>query len=207
MTTLGFAILGLLARESLSGYDVTQRMKGRVGFFWGAGHSQIYPELARLEEGGLVTHSVVEQRERPDKKVFEITEKGLEALKGWATEPPPRKPPKDELTLKAYSVWLADGPEAARLFSEEGSRHEEQLARYEEIRAWMEREWAEDLGRPDSPRFASYAALRRGILYERGNAEWCRWLAGAVEGKPDGAGKPEGDGWRGEGTKVGEKGA
>ena len=55
----------------------------------------------------------------------------------------------------------------------------------------MEREWADDVGRPDSPRFASYAALRRGILYERGNAEWCRWLAGAVEEKPEGAGKPE----------------
>ena len=191
MTTLGFAILGLLARESLSGYDLTQRMKGRVGFFWGAGHSQIYPELARLEEGGFVTHSVVEQRERPDKKVFEITERGLEALKEWVTEPPPRRPPKDELTLKAYSVWLADGEEAARLFREEGLRHEEQLARYEEIRAWMEDEWADDLGRPETPRFASYAALRRGLLYERGNAEWCRWLEGAVAGKPEGPDRPK----------------
>src|SRR4028119_1933216 len=136
MTTLGFAILGLLARESLSGYDLTQRMKGRVGFFWGAGHSQIYPELARLEEGGFVTHSVVEQRERPNKKVFEITQRGLEALKGWATEPPPRKPPKDELTLKAYSVWLADGAEAAGVFSDEGRRHEEQLARGAGVRGW-----------------------------------------------------------------------
>jgi len=190
MTTLGFAVLGLLARESLSGYDVTQRMKGRVGFFWGAGHSQIYPELARLEVGGFVTHSVVEQRERPDKKVYEITAAGLESLKEWATQPPPRKPPKDELTLKAYSVWLADGEEAARLFREEGRRYEEQLSRYEEIRTWMEEEWAEDLGRTDSPRFASYATLQRGILYERGNAEWCRWLAETVAAKTG----PLGDG-------------
>src|SRR3712207_1029788 len=97
MTTLGFAVLGLLAREPLSGYDVTQRMKGRVGFFWGAGHSQIYPELARLEEGGFVTHSVVEQRERPDKKVFEITAAGIDRLKEWASQPPPRKPTKTSL--------------------------------------------------------------------------------------------------------------
>lgn len=55
----------------------------------------------------------------------------------------------------------------------------------------MEREWADDVGRPDSPRFASYAALRRGILYERGNAEWCRWLAEAVEEKPEKSGKPK----------------
>jgi DNA-binding PadR family transcriptional regulator len=199
MTTLGYAILGLLARESLSGYDVTQRMKGRVGFFWGAGHSQIYPELARLERDGFVTHSVVEQRERPDKKVYEITEAGLDALKEWVTQPPPRKPPKDELTLKAYSVWLAEGEDAARLFREEGRRYEEQLARYEEIKAWMEEEWAGDLGRPETPHFASYATLRRGILYERGNAEWCRWLADAVEagggqGLRDGVASEKGSG-------------
>ncbi len=180
MTTLGYAVLGLLAREGLSGYDVTQRMKGRVGFFWGAGHSQIYPELARLEEGGFVTHKVVLQKERPDKKVYEITASGLEALREWATQPPPRKPTKDELTLKAYSVWLADGEKAGRLFREEWRRHVEQLAQYEEIRAWMEREWTDDLARPNSPRFASYATLRRGIFYERSEAEWCRWLAGAV---------------------------
>ena len=180
MTTLGFAILGLLAREPLSGYDVTQRMKGPVGFFWGAGHSQIYPELARLEEGGFVTHSVVEQKERPDKKVYGITAAGREALREWAVQPPRERPLKDELTLKAYSVWLADGEEAARLFREAGRGHEEQLAEYEGIRAWMEREWADGLADPTSPRFASYATLRRGIIYERGNAEWCRWLADAV---------------------------
>ena len=183
MTTLGFAILGLLARESSSGYDVTQRMKGRIGFFWGAGHSQIYPELARLEEGGFVTHTVVEQKERPDKKVYEITDVGLEVLKEWAVEPPRQRPTKDELTLKAYSVWLADGEAAVRLFREAGRGHEEQLARYEEFRIWMEREWADGLGDPASPRFASYATLRRGILYERSEAEWCRWLADSLAGK------------------------
>jgi len=202
-TTLGYAILGLLAREALSGYDVMQRMKGRVGFFWGAGHSQIYPELARLEEGGFVTHSVVEQRERPDKKVFEVTQAGLDALKEWVAQPPPKRPTKDELTLKAYSVWLVDGEEAARLFGEEGRRYEEQLARYEEIRAWMEEEWADDIQKPETPRFASYATLRRGILYEKGNAEWCRWLADAVEGKPEGSGKTK----RSKKGKRGKKGA
>ena len=175
--------MGLLARENLSGYDLTQRMKGRVGYFWNARHSQIYPELARLEDGGFVTHSVVEQRDRPDKKVYEITDAGLEALKDWVTEPPSQKPTRDELTLKAYSVWLADEEEAARVFRAEGLKHEEQLARYEEIRSWMENEWREDLPNPRSPQFASYATLRRGIIHERGYAEWCRWLAEAVSGE------------------------
>ncbi len=183
MTTLGYAILGLLSREALSGYDLTGRMKGRVGYFWSARHSQIYPELARLEEGGYVTHSVVEQQERPDKKVYRITAEGLSALKEWVVQPPEPKPSRDELVLKAYSVWLADPEEAATLFRGEESRHEEQLAHYEELGAWMKGEWGEELIRPDSPQFATHAALRRGIIYERGSAEWCRWVADSIEGE------------------------
>lgn len=181
MTTLGYAILGLLSREALSGYDLTQRMKGRVGYFWSARHSQIYPELARLEGGGYVTHSVVEQQERPDKKVYEITAEGMEALKEWVTQPPTPRPTRDELVLKAYSIWLAEPEESARLFREEELRHEDQVARYEEIRAWMESEWGEDISRPETPRFATYATLRRGIIYERGYADWCSWVADRLE--------------------------
>ena len=50
-------------------------------FLWQARHSQSYPELARLEGEGLVGHRVVERQDRPDKKVYEITGTGLEALK------------------------------------------------------------------------------------------------------------------------------
>ena len=88
---------------------------------------------------------------------------------------------RDELTLKTYSVWLADQEKAVRLFREEELRHEEQLAHYEGLRTWMEDEWREDLTSTDSPEFASYATLRRGISYEREYAEWCRWMADSIE--------------------------
>jgi DNA-binding PadR family transcriptional regulator len=190
VTTLGYAILGLLSREDLSGYDLTQRMAGRVGYFWSARHSQIYPELARLEEGGYVTHSVVEQKERPDKKVYRITAGGLDALKEWVIQPTVPRPIRDELTLKAYSVWLADEEEAARLFREEELRHEEQLAHYEELRIWMEETWREEITSTSSPEFATYATLRRGIGYEREYAGWCRWMADSI-GRREPSGGPE----------------
>jgi hypothetical protein len=74
----------------------------------------------------------------------------------------------DELVLKAYSLWLADPKGALALFQQQGRRHEEQLVRYEEIGAWIEKEWGRDLERIGSLRFASYTALQRGIFYERG---------------------------------------
>ncbi len=173
--------MGLLSREPLTGYDVAGRMRARVGSFWEAHHSQIYPELARLEEDGLVTHWLVEQRERPDKKIYEITAAGLDTLKGWVTEPPAPRAVRDELVLKAYSVWLAEPEGALALFREEQRRHEERLLEYERIGAWMEEQWGEDVRRVGSPHFASYAALRRGILNERGYVEWCRWVADSLE--------------------------
>jgi DNA-binding PadR family transcriptional regulator len=180
-TTLGHALLGLLARESLSGYDLTNLMRARVGFFWQARHSQIYPELARLEGKGLVTHVVVEQQDRPDKKVYEITAAGLSALKEWVTRPVEQRAARDELVLKAYSMWLADPERVVALFREQQRVHKEQLLDYEERGSWMEKEWGEDLHRLDSSRFASYAALQRGIVYERGYAEWCGWVADQLE--------------------------
>ena len=182
--------MGLLSREELSGYDLKRWMERPLGYFWNARHSQIYPELARLEGEGLVTHTVVEQRGKPDKKVYRITAEGLEALTEWAVEPPGSRPVRDELTLKAYSVWLADKGKVARLFREEGLLREEQLAHYEELRTWMEDEHEAELGDPDSPWFAVYATLRRGIGYEKEYAGWCQWVADSVESREPGS-RPE----------------
>jgi PadR family transcriptional regulator AphA len=180
MRTLGYAVLGLLSREELSGYDLKRWMERPLGYFWSARHSQIYPELARLEEEGLVTHELVEQSGKPDKKVYRITTEGLEVLREWVVQPPVSRSVRDELTLKAYSVWLADKEKAVRLFREEGLQREEQLAHYEALRTWMEDEHETEVRSPDSAWFAAYATLRRGIGYEKEYAEWCRWMADSL---------------------------
>lgn len=181
MTTLGYALLGLLAREPLTGYQLTSRIKERVGPYWSTSHSQVYPALASLEAKGQVTHHVVEQRERPDKKVFSITEGGLESLRQWVVSPITARPARDELILRAYCVWVVDPATAATLFREHQRRHEAVLADYQARAAWMTQTWGDDTERPSSPSFASYATIRRGIGYEREYADWCRWLAERLE--------------------------
>ena len=74
MITLSYALLGLLARKELSGYDLSQQMKRRMSQMWSALPSQIYPELARLEAQELVKHHVVEQQDyRPARYCFRST--------------------------------------------------------------------------------------------------------------------------------------
>jgi DNA-binding PadR family transcriptional regulator len=154
-------------------------MEEPIGFFWHAQRSQIYPELARLETAGLVDHAVVEQHDRPDKKVYAITAAGIDALREWATAPMPLPLDRDEFMLKVYSIWLADPQKALTLLQTQEGYHADRLARYKEIEAAMEQDWPPETRRLDSPKFAAYATLRRGIDYERGYAEWCRWLAEA----------------------------
>jgi DNA-binding PadR family transcriptional regulator len=181
-TTLGYALLGLLARGPLSGYDLARMMRQPVGFFWHARHSQIYPELARLEAHGLVTHEVVEQRDRPDKKVYTITEDGRARLRAWIESPLNAAGTRDELVLRAFSVWLADRDRAIALFRDQQRRHLEQLAQYERFREQMEGDGvaAADTATPD---FATYATLQRGLGFEREYAAWCGWMADQLEAR------------------------
>ena len=157
-------------------------MKKPIGFFWHASHSQIYPELARLEAQGMVTYQVVEQTDRPDKKIYSITDAGRVALQQWATEPVEVPPDRSEIVLKAYSVWLAEPEKAIQLFRAQEHYHTAQLAEYEQILAEIEQKrGSETEWRVDTPLFGDYATLRRGVAYEREYAQWCHWMVEQLE--------------------------
>lgn len=181
MTALCYALLALLARAPLTGYDLAQRMRRSTDFFWTARHSQIYPELARMESAGMVTHEVVRQTERPDKKVFTITEAGSAALRAWLVQPIHPAPERDETMLKAFCAWLIEPPEAAGLFRAQETEHLARLDTYQAMLTDLERHPDVRDHHVRTQAFTSYATLRRGIQYERGYAEWCRWMAETLE--------------------------
>ena len=182
MITLSYALLGLLARQPLSGYDLAQYMKKRIAPMWSALPSQIYPELAKLEKQGMVKHTVVEQQDyRPDKKVYEITEAGREALRQWVAEPTPISTIRDEFILKAYSLWLVDPKNAIVHVREHEKLHQQRLADHEETLARLQREWGSALEQVDSPLFGSSLALHYGIEYERVYVAWCHWTIQELE--------------------------
>ena len=89
---------------------------------------------------------------------------------------------RDELVLRAYSVWLADPRTAGALFREHARRREAQLASYREIEAGLMRRSAGVQPAVDTPDFATYAALLRGIGRQREYAAWCHWVADRLEG-------------------------
>jgi ABC-type antimicrobial peptide transport system permease subunit len=50
-----FVILGLLAHEPMSGYDIKKRIEYSISNFYDISYGQIYPELARMEVANLLT--------------------------------------------------------------------------------------------------------------------------------------------------------
>ncbi len=85
--SLDHAILGFLQYRPLSGYDLKERFDLSVQHFWPADQSQIYRTLAKLDEQGYTRVKVVEQENRPDRKVYSITKAGREELRRWLSSP------------------------------------------------------------------------------------------------------------------------
>lgn len=73
--------LGLLMRGPASGYELKKRIEdGPFCHFLEASFAAIYPALSRLTHEGFVTVSAQQQANRPDKKIYAITENGRKAF-------------------------------------------------------------------------------------------------------------------------------
>jgi DNA-binding PadR family transcriptional regulator len=176
--TLAYALLALLAREPLTGYEMSRQLRDPIGFFWQARHSQVYPALSRLERLGWTTsETFAGPGPRPTKRHV-ITDDGLAALRAWVGASA-RRGGRDELLLRVYASWVADRSVTLGFLREAESRHAHQLAVYLARRGRAESRGSADT--PGTADFADYATLRRGIGYERGRLAWVRWLIRKLE--------------------------
>jgi DNA-binding PadR family transcriptional regulator len=84
--TTMLAVLGLVALQPGSGYDLARLAERSVGYLWTPSRSHIYKVLPRLVTGGLATAKRVRQRDRPDKILYSITPTGKRLLRRWLSE-------------------------------------------------------------------------------------------------------------------------
>ena len=82
MGTLKYAILGLLNRNEMTGYELSKEFETTLFEFWNAKHSQIYPELKSLNAEGLIQYRVEITGNVLEKKVYTITDEGRRDFDG-----------------------------------------------------------------------------------------------------------------------------
>jgi PadR family transcriptional regulator AphA len=95
-------LLGMLAIEPMSGYDLGLAIRGSVGHIWNESYGQIYPNLKKLASEGCVSSKAERQKGKPERRVYSITEKGRERLKAWLAVPPQPEIPRNEMLLKLF---------------------------------------------------------------------------------------------------------
>jgi PadR family transcriptional regulator AphA len=100
--SLRFALLGLLAVEPASGYDLKRAIDRSTYFIWNATGPQIYNTLNKLREEGYITSKSQSQKGKPDKHIHTITGDGRAALKEFMGKPIRAAVTRDEILLRIF---------------------------------------------------------------------------------------------------------
>src|SRR5580765_3068336 len=106
---LRYALLGALADQPRTGYALLKNFEQSLAYAWPASHSQIYPELARLLDEGLIEQTGSGAR---NSKTYAVTEAGLADVRRWLLETTPDRRVRSEAALRGFFLWLLDTDEA-----------------------------------------------------------------------------------------------
>jgi DNA-binding PadR family transcriptional regulator len=142
-----WAVLGILSfGRELTGYDIKNWSDAILHFFyWSPATSQIYTELRRLEDLGLVSSRTVARDEIRDKTVYAITPIGTEALRSWQATVDAEAPVlKHGVLLRIWLGHLAEPDRLREQIAEHRARLHAELAAAKESReqADAQPDWA-----------------------------------------------------------------
>ena len=169
--SLRIAALGLLAQHPGSGYDLLKRFEKSMANVWPATQSQLYGELNKLANAGLIEVSDIGPRGR---KEYRITEAGRAELVRWINDtgddPPMRRPDLVRVFLLG-ELAPADARKYAARFAEHAGS---ELKRLEQLRDSVH--W----GECDAD-FYGRAALEFGLRDAAMEEQWARWLLTAID--------------------------
>ncbi len=168
---LKHALLGLLSNGPASGYDLLKEFAGSLYEVWPATQSQVYTELTKLSEDGLVT---IETHGARGRKEYSVTADGLAELRTWMIETAPVYVRRSDMLLRVFFLNTIE-PKEARNF----------LAKVAETAAGEETTLQAVLAGPssgDQPLARNgRLALEYGIRLARLQQEWAQWAAEQTE--------------------------
>ena len=162
------SLLGFLHDGPLTGWDLVETASLVIGDFWSLTRSQVYRELSRMADAGLVEAG---KRGPRDRRPYALTDKGRAAFDSWVQQEPAEETIRFPLLLTVAFGRHVD-PEVRRASLERHRAiHEERLAGYRELAKGI-----------DADPFAA-ATLDFGIRYEQAALDWFAALPPEVSGE------------------------
>ena len=172
--SLRIAALGLLAQQPGSGYDLLKEFEKSMANVWPATQSQLYGELNKLADAGLIEVSDIGPRGR---KEYRITDAGRAELRRWVTNTQDDPPFRSSSVLRVFLLGAIPPAQAREHMVAMAAGAEAELERYVELRDAVD--W--DTG--DDGLFYGRAALEYGLRLSQMEADWARWVVNAIDGR------------------------
>jgi DNA-binding PadR family transcriptional regulator len=117
--SLRHAVLGLLTWQPMTGYELASKFDVSLGNAWHASHSQIYPELGKLEDEGLIE---VVARGARNSRTYGVTDDGRAELRRWLVEVEPSRQQRNESAVRTFLAPRLLEPDDARIALERDLR-------------------------------------------------------------------------------------
>jgi DNA-binding PadR family transcriptional regulator len=173
LSSTAYVILGFLHREPMSGYEIKSFVDRSTRFFWAASYGQIYPELRRLADAGLIEGKATPQGGRK-RTVYRLTSDGRRELRRWLEVEPEVFENRDEGLLKLFFAGAA--PDAAvEAIEAKRAYHARKLEQLREI---------EPVAKAARDRFP-YLVLRYGLEHSEFSIRWCDGALAELSEEPE----------------------
>lgn len=177
--SLEFAILGFLNYHPYTGYDLKKIFDTSIRHFWPADQSQIYRTLARLTGQGFAEMEKIPQEDRPDRKVYHITESGRAELLKWLAYPPPMGEPRSAPLIQVFFAGQLSDEEVLAKFEGFAAAMRAILSQYEQVPAQIV-PYQQEITSPRE-HFFWLLTLDNGIRNMRANLEWAESVIAQIK--------------------------
>lgn len=171
LNATAYVILGFVRKGPKSGYEIKALVDNSTRFFWAASYGQIYPELKRLSEAGLIVGA-----EQPTggrrRTVYEITADGEEALRAWLRQRPETFEMRDEGLLKLFFADALPRTEAVEILR---AMRAQRLAVNERLREIKDLKLKGEVEDP-----FPLIVLEGGLEFSEWFADWCERMEAQI---------------------------
>jgi PadR family transcriptional regulator AphA len=168
LSPTAYVILGMLGWRPMSGYEIKSIVDKSTRLFWAASYGQIYPELRRLSNAGLIEGEARPQGGRK-RNVYRLTAAGRKELRAWLRADPQVYEVRDEGLLKLFFAGATHGESAPGTLEAMRREHQQLVERLKAVEA------------EDPPAGFAYLVLSHGIEFHQWIADWCERTKRALE--------------------------
>lgn len=168
--SLKYALLGFLNYAAMTGYELKQHFDNSIQHFWNANLSQIYPTLSQMEKEGLLAMEVEYQENRPNRKVYKITDTGRQDLIRWLGEPQKMHTIRNPFLVQVFFGAQLDKEKIMAILNHQHNLYRQKLESYRQIKDHLSRRPVADSFKRDAVFWE--LTLDSGIKFMMALLEW-----------------------------------